>query len=157
MWKYFMQITEVSALDYNWNIICICLDNAILFQFSQMLILLMVQASNNAANWKIMTKVNSISYWLSLAQLKTNAAFFFAFRMHSLSHKSLFHGSYRLRRLTAFLFVSLIPKTNPWFVVSDATKRQKRKMWYQRSFRWQLYLIRMQSARGLRFERLNRS
>ncbi len=86
-----------------------CLDSAISFQFSQMLILLMVQASTNAANWKRRSKVNSISYWLSLAQLKTNVAFFIALRMHSLSHESLFHCTHRLRRLTAFGFVSLIP------------------------------------------------
>ncbi len=109
------------------------LDSAFSFHYSPMLILLMVRASNNAANRKRMTTVNSISYWLSLAQLKINATCFIAFRMHSLSHKSLFHGTYRLRRLTAFGFVSLIPKTNPWFVVSDADKRQKRKMWYQRA------------------------
>ncbi len=133
----------------------------------------MVQATNNAANWKRTTKVNSISYWLSLAEFKTNAAFFIAFRMHSLSHKSLFHGTYRLRRLTAFGFVSLISKTNSWLVVPDANKSPRRKTWYQRArylilflslwlieqrtFRWQLYLIWIQSARCLRFERLNRS
>ncbi len=37
--------------------------------------------------------MNSISYWLSLAQLKTNATFLIAFRMHSLSHKILFHDT----------------------------------------------------------------
>ncbi len=36
--------------------------------------------------------------------LKTNAAFFIALRMPSLSHKILFHGTYRLRRLTTFGF-----------------------------------------------------
>ncbi len=96
------------------------------FQFIQILILLMVQATNNAANRRRTTKVNAISYWLSLAQLKTNTAFFIALGMHSLSHKSLFHGTY-------FGFVSLIPKTNPWYVVSDAHKRQNRKTWYQRA------------------------
>ncbi len=48
--------------------------------------------------------MNSLSYWLSLAQVKTNAAFFIAFRMRSLSHNSLFHGIYRFRQLTEFGF-----------------------------------------------------
>ncbi len=81
-----------------------CLDDGFSFRFGQILILFMVQASNNAANWKRTTKVNSISYWLSLAQLKANVYFISAFRMHSLLHKSLFHGTYRLRRLTTFGF-----------------------------------------------------
>ncbi len=81
-----------------------CLDSAFSFQFSPILILFMAQASNNAANWKRTTKVNSISYCLSLAQLKTNAPFFIAFRMHSLLHESLFYGTYRLRRRTTFGF-----------------------------------------------------
>ncbi len=32
------------------------------------------------------------------------------------------------------VFASLIPKINPWFVVSDAYKKnKKRKLWYQRA------------------------
>ncbi len=64
----------------------------------------MVQASNIAANRKRTTKMNSISYWLSLAQLNTNVFFLSALRMHSLLHERLFHGTYRLRRLTSFGF-----------------------------------------------------
>ncbi len=79
-----------------------CLDCVFSFQLSPILILFMVQALTNAANGKRTAKVNSISYWLSLAQLKTNAPFFIAFRMHSLLHTSLCHGTYRLRRLTTF-------------------------------------------------------
>ncbi len=82
-----------------------CLDSAFFFPFSPILILFIVQALHNAADWKRTTKVNSISHWLSQAQLKTKAPFFIAFRMHSLLHKSLFHGTYRLRRLTAFRFL----------------------------------------------------
>ncbi len=89
------------------------LDSAFSFQFSQILILLMVQASNNAANGKKTTKVNSISYWLSLGQLKTNVFFFSAFKMHSLLQKNLFHGTYRLRRLATFSFCITDTKNPP--------------------------------------------
>ncbi len=100
--RYFTQIAEVWDLDYDWNIMCF--DITFSFQFGQISIPFMVQTSNNAANWKRTTKVNSISYWLSPAQLETDVFFFCALRMHSLLHKSLFHGAYRLQRLTTFGF-----------------------------------------------------
>ncbi len=102
-----------------------CLDSAFSFQYSPILILLMVRASNNAANWKITTKVNSISYWLSLAQLKPNATFFIAFRMHSLSHKSLFHDTSRFRWLTTFGFC--ITDTKNQSLIGHAWCLQKTK------------------------------
>ncbi len=74
--------------------------------------------------------MNSISYWLSLAQLTTNATFFIAFRMHSLSHKSLSHSTYRLRRLTTFGFRITDTKNQSLIMysmyVSDANKAQNR-------------------------------
>ncbi len=81
-----------------------CLASAFFFHFSPSVCRFIVQASDNAANWKRTIKVKSSSYWLSLTQLKTNVSFFSAFRKHSLLHESLFHDTYRLRRLTSFGF-----------------------------------------------------
>ncbi len=66
-----------------------CLDSAFSFQCGDIVIIFMVQASNIAVRCKGTTKGNSISYWLSLAQLKANVFFRSAFRMHVLLHKSL--------------------------------------------------------------------
>ncbi len=65
----------------------------------------MVQASNNAADGKKTTKVNSISYWLSVAQLK-QMLFSIAFGMHSLLRKNVFYGTYRLQRFADRQLVS---------------------------------------------------
>ncbi len=56
-----------------------CLWSAIFIQFSPIPIHFKVQASNNAVNGKKATKVDPISYWLSLAQVKMNAYFSIAF------------------------------------------------------------------------------
>ncbi len=61
-----------------------CLWRAFCFQFSRNVILLMFQVSNDTANRKRMTKVNSISNWLSLAQVTMNVPFFILLRIHSL-------------------------------------------------------------------------
>ncbi len=44
--------------------------------------------------------------------------------MHKFKHKSSFHDIYRLRRLTPFVFASLISKINPWSVVHDVKKNK---------------------------------
>ncbi len=81
-----------------------CLDSTFSFQFDHISILFTVQASNNAANWKSTTKVNWISYWLSLANIKTNDPFFIDFWMQLPYHKSSFRDTYRFRQVITFGF-----------------------------------------------------
>ncbi len=86
------------------------------------------QVSQNATNWRITTKVSSISYWPSLAQVKMNGPL-------SL-HLVCIHRNTKVRSMTFTdcdgqqhsVFASLISIVNPWLFVTDANRRQNVKL-----------------------------
>ncbi len=95
------------------------------FQFIPNRISLTFQVLNNAFNWKLATKVNSISYWSSYAQMNMSVFLFIVFWMETLLHISSFHVTYQLRWLAAISF--RIADCNNQSLISRAWSQQKTK------------------------------